>query len=48
MAHVERKLDIHYVMSTQFDFSDKFEVTSYKYLDKLLDAKKIDYSLEIV
>jgi|TARA_Y100000758_G_scaffold67176_1_gene43864 hypothetical protein len=31
-----------------FDFSDKFEVTSYKYLDKLLDAKKIDYSLEIV
>ena len=30
-----------------FDFSDKFEVTSYKYLDKLLDAKKIDYSLEI-
>ena len=31
-----------------FDFSDKFEVTSYKYLDKLLDSKKIDYSLEIV
>ena len=31
-----------------FDFSDKFEVISYKYLDKLLDAKKIDYSLEIV
>ena len=31
-----------------FDFSDKFEVTSYKYLDKLFDAKKIDYSLEIV
>ena len=31
-----------------FDFSDKFEVNSYKYLDKLLDAKKIDYSLEIV
>ena len=31
-----------------FDFSDKFEITSYKYLDKLLDAKKIDYSLEIV
>ena len=31
-----------------FDFSDKFEVTSYKNLDKLLDAKKIDYSLEIV
>ena len=31
-----------------FDFSDKFELSSYKYLDKLLDAKKIDYSLEIV
>ena len=31
-----------------FDFSDKFEVSSYKYLDKLLEAKKIDYSLEIV
>ena len=31
-----------------FDFSDKFEVISYKYLDKLLDSKKIDYSLEIV
>jgi len=31
-----------------FDFSNKFEVTSYKYLDKLFDAKKIDYSLEIV
>jgi len=31
-----------------FDFSNKFEVTSYNYLDKLLDAKKIDYSIEIV
>ena len=31
-----------------FDFSNKFEVTSYKYLDKLQAAKKIDYSLEIV
>ena len=30
-----------------FDFSNTFEVASYKYLDKLLDAKKIDYSLEI-
>ena len=31
-----------------FDFSNKFEVTSYNYLDKLLDAKKIDYSIEFV
>jgi len=31
-----------------FDFSNKFEVSSYKYLDTLLDAKKIDYSVEIV
>ena len=30
-----------------FDFSNKFEVVSYKYLDKLLDAKKIDYSLKL-
>ena len=31
-----------------FDFSNKFELTSYNFLDKLLDAKKIDYSIEFM
>jgi len=29
------------------DFSHKYELSSYKYLDQLCDAKKLDYSMEL-
>ena len=30
------------------DFSKKYEISNYAYLDKLNDAKKIDYSIEFL
>ena len=29
-----------------FDFSNKYEISSFKYLDQLSDAKKVDYSID--
>ena len=30
------------------DFSKKYEICNYAYLDQLNDAKKIDYSIELL
>ena len=31
-----------------FDFSKKYKIISYKNMDKLMDTKKIDYSIEFI
>ena len=31
-----------------FDFSKKYKVKSYKDMDKMMDNKKIDYSIEFI